>query len=95
MTPIKIWLNNLEKALSDGRITPATHVDQDTLVVVKNVQDNSFFASEFNMLPQSHKEFYLNLKPRDVVQNIKIIAVFDIWDDETKTEVNTSKSIFS
>lgn len=84
ITPqINDLLKRLEKPILEGQLTKANYVDEGTFIcAVSNTPAgmayNQFF---FDQIPNESKPLLLNKKVGEIVDSVKIVAIFDVWID--------------
>ena len=81
---MKHMLDELSKAIQQGVLTKASHVDLNTFLCIKETHGNGavgYTQLPYENIPQEIRAAFLYRKAGESIGQFKIVAVFDMWPE--------------
>lgn len=76
---VETKLQTVKANLRSGTFTPAKTVDAGSFIIFTNPRVCSYEEAYFDGLPSAHQKYVKDKKVGDIVDGLKIIAIFDDW----------------
>ena len=86
-------LNALKESIRIGSLTKASHIDEDTLLCIKSTE-GAYIQTFFRDLQPLEQEILKYRTIGETIRNLKIIAIFDVWDELVNEIKPVKKPIF-